>query len=194
MDNTYIKTFGEGKIYVQHNGDQEMHAAKWDLDYDGDKMNIDVHMNNDGKKEHIHDTLDNEDIQDILQKNSTKGDLQQRLRHDFIVDQRVYKIVPLREKSFDVLDVKKRIPSKIPSMKKSTKRKTSKRKTSKRKSSKRKSSKRKSSQRKSSKRKTTSSSSKKSSRRSSRIERIRRHVKKHLATPRPKTKRIHLTK
>ena len=69
MDNTYIKTFGEGKIYVQHNGDQEMHAAKWDLDYDGDKMDIDVHMNNDDKKEHIHETLNNEEIQDILQKN-----------------------------------------------------------------------------------------------------------------------------
>ena len=193
MDNTYIKTFGEGKIYVQHNGDQEMHAAKWDLDYDGDKMDIDVHMNNDGKKEHIHETLNNEEIQNILQKNSTKGDLQQRLRHDFIVDQKIYKIVPLREKPSAVLAVKKRIPSKIPSIK-SSKRKSSKRKSSTKKSSMRKTHKRKTSKRKTTKKTSSSSSSKKSSRRSSRIERIRRQVKKHLATPRPKIKRIHLTK
>lgn len=191
MDNTYIKTFGEGKIYVQHNGDQEMHSAKWDLDYDGDKMDIDVHMNNDGEKEHIHETLNNEEIQDILQKNSTKGDLQQRLRHDFIVDQKIYKIVPLREKPSAVLAVKKRIPSKIPSIK-SSKRKSSKRKSSTKKSSMRKTTKRKTSKRKTTKK--TTSSSKKSSKRSSRIERIRRQVKKHIATPKPEIRRIHLTK
>ena len=186
MDNTYIKTFGEGKIYVQHNGDQEMHAAKWDLDYDGDKMDIDVHMNNDGKKEHIHETLNNEEIQDILQKNSTRGDLQHRLRHDFIVDQKIYKIIPLREKPSAVLAVKKRIPSKIPSIK-SSKRKSSKRKSSMRKTTKRKTTKRRTTK------KTSSSSSKKSSKHSSRVERIRRQVKKHLATPKPEIKRIHLT-
>ena len=138
-------------------------------------------------------SLNNEEIQDILQKNSTKGDLQQRLRHDFIVDQKIYKIIPLREKPSAVLAVKKRIPSKIPSIK-SSKRKSSKRKSSTKKSSMRKTHKRKTSKRKTTKKTSSSSSSKKSSRRSSRIERIRRQVKKHLATPRPKIKRIHLTK
>jgi len=210
MENTYIKTFGQGKVYVQHGDEEEIHAAKWDVDYDGNEWDIDLHVDHNGEKKHIHETLGTEDMYQMLQRPSTPGLLDKRIRQDFLVDQKIYKIIPRegrRRRSVAMIDTRKRTPIKIPlssvirttSPKKTSLRKSSKKTSSKRKSSKRKSSKRKSSKKTSTqpnsgaKRKTKKTSPIKKSSRTSSVKRIRKQVLKHLATPKPATKRIHLT-
>ncbi len=206
MENTYIKTFGQGKVYVQHGDEHEMHAAKWDVDYDGNEWDIDVHVNRDGKRDHIHETLDSEDMYRLMQQPSTPGLLDKRLRQDFLVDQKIYKIIPRKGKTAAMIATRKQTPSKIKSSRatrSSTSKKTSSRKSalSKRRST----SAKKTSSRKSAatattttttttKRKTKKASSTKKSSRSSGVKRIRKQVLKHIATPKPRTKRIHLTK
>ena len=198
MENTYIKTFGQGKVYVQHGDEHEIHAAKWDVDYDGNEWDIDVHVNRNGERQHIHETLDTEDMYRLMQRPSTPGLLDKRLRQDFLVDQKIYKIIPREGKSVAMFATKKRTPSKIPSSRAS--RSTTSKKTSSRKSTtskRRTASAKKTSSRKSTnatKRKTKKASPTKKSSRSSSVKRIRRQVLKHIATPKPKTKRIHLTK
>ena len=169
MENTYIKSTGTANLYLQENGNNHSSNVGWNVDYDGDVADIKMDVDYDGEKDRINLVLDNHDLADLLQTPVVKKSLDERLYNDYLVDRKVYKLAP--EKRRQVVTMKRRRPIQIFKLKRGKSRKSSKRskKTSKRTSTSRKSSKGK-------------RSNKRSSSKSSRT------------TPRPKTKRIHLSR
>ena len=168
MENTYAKSTGTAKLYLQKHGDRHSSNVNWNMDYDGELADIDLDVTVDGEKDRYNIVLDNDDLTEILHKQSVKKPLEERLYDDYIIDRKVYKIEPKKRRH--VVTMKRHRPIKIVKLKKKkpTKKKSRKKKLAQKKKSKR-----------SSSRKTSKAKSKsKSSRR----------------TPRPKTKRIHLSK
>ena len=166
MENTYAKSTGTAKLYLQKHGDRHSSNVNWNMDYDGELADIDLDVTVDGEKDRYNIVLDNDDLTEILHKQSVKKPLEQRLYDDYLIDRKVYKLEPKKRRH--VISVKRRRPIKIIKLKK---KKPTKKKSRKNKSAQKKKSKRSSSRK-------TSKSKSKSSRR----------------TPRPKTKRIHLSK
>ena len=166
MENTYAKSTGTAKLYLQKHGDRHSSNVNWNMDYDGELADIDLDVTVDGEKDRYNIVLDNDDLTEILHKQSVKKPLEQRLYDDYLIDRKVYKLEPKKRRH--VISVKRRRPIKIIKLKK---KKPTKKKSRKNKSAQKKKSKRSSSRK-------TSKSKRKSSRR----------------TPRPKTKRIHLSK
>ena len=166
MENTYAKSTGTAKLYLQKHGDRHSSNVNWNMDYDGELADIDLDVTVDGEKDRYNIVLDNDDLTEILHKQSVKKPLEQRLYDDYLIDRKVYKLEPKKRRH--VISVKRSRPIKIIKLKK---KKPTKKKSRKNKSAQKKKSKRSSSRK-------TSKSKSKSSRR----------------TPRPKTKRIHLSK
>ena len=131
-DLDYMKTKGVGKIYTQTGNERHSMEASWDVDYDGEEMDMNVDIVQDGKKEHIHQKLDNEDLAQLLNLPTKKRSLHDRLSQDFLIDQKVYKIerVPRKSrKKIIKLSRKKKlrgVPLKIKVKKRGSRRKRSK--------------------------------------------------------------------
>lgn len=85
MFDTYIQNKGITKTILHTNNTNEVHEMQWDADYDGEKANISIDMNeNDGKyTKHIDMQLDNEDLKEIFNIPSVNVPLHKRLTQDF---------------------------------------------------------------------------------------------------------------
>ena len=82
-DLDYMKTKGQGKIFTQTGSERHSMKASWDVDYDGQEMDVNVNIVKDGKREHIHEKLDNEDLAQLLNLPAKKRSLHDRLSQDF---------------------------------------------------------------------------------------------------------------
>jgi hypothetical protein len=87
MLDTYIKNKGITKTIIHNNNHHNVNEISWDADYDGNMANLNVALNQDGRREKINIQLDNNDLASILNIPSVKGPLEERLERDFIKKQ-----------------------------------------------------------------------------------------------------------
>jgi len=81
MNNTYINSgFSQTIVQGKNNHFQE---TFWQNDYDGKKANIYVKSNIDGKKEEFNFTLNNTDLENLLNIESINLPIHKRLKQDF---------------------------------------------------------------------------------------------------------------
>jgi hypothetical protein len=73
MLDTYIKNQGKTKTIIHTNNENKVNEIKWDAEYDGDKANIsvDVDENNPEIKKHYEIELSNEDFISIIMTNNS---------------------------------------------------------------------------------------------------------------------------
>lgn len=84
MLDTYVKNQGETKFIIHDNNQNIVKKYKWDVDYDGNKANIDVDtINQNGKKEHYNVQLNNDDLANILKIKSNNTPIDEQLLNDF---------------------------------------------------------------------------------------------------------------
>ena len=91
MLNTFIKNRGSTKTIIHnsnssnnsHNDLNAVNEIKWDADYDGDVANISVISDTNGQKKHFNITLDNNDLEHILNIPSVDMPIHKRLKMDF---------------------------------------------------------------------------------------------------------------
>jgi len=84
MLDTFIKTKGISKTIVHNNNKNYYDEVNWDADYDGDKANISLHVNDNGRKQHIEMKMDNDDLTKLLIIPSENKMLDKRLYNDFL--------------------------------------------------------------------------------------------------------------
>lgn len=132
MESAYVKTTGTANLYSESPyGDRETRKFDWHIDYDGEVVKVNADLTENGKKEHINLTLDNEDISNLLQTPVVRKPLENRLYDDFLVQRKVYKLTPTKKRgknktkrnNIKIIKFKKkhRKPSKKTKSKKSTK-------------------------------------------------------------------------
>jgi hypothetical protein len=93
MLNTYIKKQGITQTILHDNKHHNhFNEINWDADYDGNRANISVNSNTDGKRDRFDITLDNEDLAHILNIPSVNMPIHKRLKIDFQTPS--YKIEP----------------------------------------------------------------------------------------------------
>jgi hypothetical protein len=112
MLNTFIKNRGSTKTIIHdssssnNNSCNDINAVnelKWDADYDGDVANISVTSNTNGEKKHFNISLDNNDLEHILNIPSVDMPIHKRLKMDFSkpIEPAIYKIeLPQQEPQF----------------------------------------------------------------------------------------------
>jgi hypothetical protein len=83
MLDTYMKNRGTTKTIFHDKNNNYVKKYDWDLEYDGEKANINIDENQNGKTEHYNLQLDNDDLANILKINSVKEPIDKRLLNDF---------------------------------------------------------------------------------------------------------------
>jgi hypothetical protein len=83
MLNTYIKNVGSTQTLIGNNCGNHVEKLDWDADYDGNRANVLVKSDSDGKKKMFHFTLDNGDLANMLNINSVNMPIDKRLKMDF---------------------------------------------------------------------------------------------------------------
>jgi hypothetical protein len=90
MLNTYIKNRGSTKTIIhdksnshKYNNLTAVNELKWDADYDGDIANISITSDTNGEKKHFDISLDNNDLEHILNIPSVNTPIHKRLQMDF---------------------------------------------------------------------------------------------------------------
>jgi len=85
MLNTYIKNKGVTQtiIHNSNNNQNEFNEINWDADYDGNTANISVTTDTNGLRQHYDATLDNIDLDKLLNIPSVDVPLHKRLANDF---------------------------------------------------------------------------------------------------------------
>jgi hypothetical protein len=82
MLNTFIKNRGTTKTIVHNNNRNYISEINWDADYDGNKANISVDSISNGRRSHIDEQLDNDDLASILNIPSVNMPLEKRILKD----------------------------------------------------------------------------------------------------------------
>jgi len=80
---TYIQNYGFTKTYITDNNKKLKNEIKWMGDYDGDKANILLDINNNGNRDFFNMQLDNNDLINILGIQPVEMSLEKRLTNDF---------------------------------------------------------------------------------------------------------------
>jgi hypothetical protein len=85
MLNTYIKNKGitQTIIHNSNNNQNEFNEINWDADYDGNTANISITSDTNGLTQHYDATLDNIDLDKLLNIPSIDMPLHKRLANDF---------------------------------------------------------------------------------------------------------------
>lgn len=91
MNNIHIKNHGFTQTYLQNGKKCECNPKQnsdynqidWDIDYDGQRANIDMNITNNHDTKHLDYQLTNDDLADILNMPSFSMPLEERLRKDF---------------------------------------------------------------------------------------------------------------
>jgi hypothetical protein len=81
---TYIQNYGFTKTLIKNNNKKVKNEIMWNGDYDGNKANIHLDINDNGAKDHISMQLDNEDLMNILGIQPVEVPLEERLSVDFL--------------------------------------------------------------------------------------------------------------
>lgn len=101
MLKTYIKNRGITETIFQDNHKNHINKVEWDADYDGNKANIRLDTNTDGKRKHYNVSLNNEDLADILGIEGVQMPIDRRLQMDFqqpnYVERDYFIELPLKE-------------------------------------------------------------------------------------------------
>ena len=81
---TYIQNYGFTKTYINENNKKSKNELKWMGNYDGDKANIILDVNDNGDKKYVNIQLDNNDIMNLLGIQPIQIPLKTRLENDFL--------------------------------------------------------------------------------------------------------------
>lgn len=84
---THIQNYGIAKTIIQSNNRKTKNAVKWMGDYDGNVLNMKLHMEDNGKKKDMKMSLDNEDLIKLLNIHPHHKSIDERLMEDFIVNE-----------------------------------------------------------------------------------------------------------
>ena len=92
--NTFVQNKGITETMISNNNNQvKMNRTKWEADYDGNKANILIDSNTDGKHKVMNIELDNQDLASILSIPSVNSPIDKRLTQDFCRKQKRDKIL-----------------------------------------------------------------------------------------------------
>ena len=80
---TYIQNYGFTKTYIMDKNKKIKNDIKWIGDYDGDKANIQLDINDNGNREFVSIQLDNNELMNILGIQPVEMSLEKRLTNDF---------------------------------------------------------------------------------------------------------------
>jgi hypothetical protein len=86
MSNAYISNRGITKTIVSSNNQKNTNEFLWDANYDGNVANIKINTNENGKHRHYNYSLNNTELEDILNMESINIPLEKRLETDFDED------------------------------------------------------------------------------------------------------------
>jgi hypothetical protein len=81
---TYIQNYGFTKTYIKDNNKKVKNELQWIGDYDGNKANVKLDINDNGIKKVVSMQLDNNDLMNILGIQPIQKPLEQRLTNDFL--------------------------------------------------------------------------------------------------------------
>ena len=81
---TYIQNYGFTKTYIKDNNKKVKNEIQWIGDYDGNKANVKLDINDNGIREVVSMQLDNNDLMNILGIQPIQKPLEQRLTNDFL--------------------------------------------------------------------------------------------------------------
>ena len=81
---TYIQNYGFTKTYIKDNNKKVKNEIQWIGDYDGNKANVKLDINDNGIKKVVSMQLDNNDLMNILGIQPIQKPLEQRLTNDFL--------------------------------------------------------------------------------------------------------------
>jgi hypothetical protein len=99
MLNTFIKTKGITKTLIHNNNKNYINELNWDADYDGEKANISLDIDENGTKGHINMKMNNDELAELLNIPSESTMLDERLYNDFFRNSpnNEYKIIEIEE-------------------------------------------------------------------------------------------------
>ena len=83
MLDTFVKNRGETKTIFHNNNHNDISKINWDAEYDGDKANVSLDFNTNGKKGHYDIELNNNDLAEILNIPTINSPIDKRLLYDF---------------------------------------------------------------------------------------------------------------
>jgi hypothetical protein len=84
MLNTFIKSKGITKTIIHNNNKNYSSELNWDADYDGEKANISLDMDENGKKGHMEFKMNSDELAELLNIPSDNVMLDKRLYNDFL--------------------------------------------------------------------------------------------------------------
>lgn len=84
---THIQNYGIAKTIIQTNNRKSKNAVKWMGDYDGNILNMDLKIDDNGKQKHMKMALDNEDLIHLLNIPSHNKPIDERLMEDLILNE-----------------------------------------------------------------------------------------------------------
>ena len=84
MLETFIKNKGVSKTIIHKNNKNYYNEMNWDADYDGEKANITLDIDENGSKGHIEMNMNNNDIVELLNIPSVNKIIDKRLYSDFL--------------------------------------------------------------------------------------------------------------
>jgi hypothetical protein len=80
----YIKNMGSTQTFIKRpNEIERFNDIHWEADYDGEQANIHLNIDDNGNNSEIRAKLDNNNLAQLLNIPSIRGDLDERLRADF---------------------------------------------------------------------------------------------------------------
>jgi hypothetical protein len=81
---TYIQNYGFTKTLIKDNNRKSKSEIKWIGDYDGNKANIQLDINDNGNNKLVSIQLDNNDLMNLLGIQPVEMSLENRLSNDFL--------------------------------------------------------------------------------------------------------------
>jgi hypothetical protein len=84
MLDTFIKNKGITKTIIHNNNKNYYNEINWDADYDGEKANLSLDIDDNGTKGHMEMTMNNDELAEILNIPSENKRLEKRLYDDFL--------------------------------------------------------------------------------------------------------------
>lgn len=99
MLNTFIKTKGVTKTIIHNNNKNYINELNWDADYDGEKANISLDIDENGTKGYLNMKMNNDELAELLNIPSESTMLDKRLYNDFFRNSpnNEYKIIEIEE-------------------------------------------------------------------------------------------------
>jgi len=93
----FIANKGSTKTKIYNNNEYKSNDIKWDAKYDGKNADINLDVDNNGEKKHLHMNLTNDEMAKLLNIPSIGVDLQKRLKNDFKYDLKKPRFIELED-------------------------------------------------------------------------------------------------